>query len=322
MTASKEAFAKSNLSAFIAWRETERCAARRVGTAHPPPLPGGYRPAAPHTGGPEKGRAGRTRKGSGVRPWYTLSVVVLAVLGALQGATEFLPVSSSGHLVLAQWLLGVQRPGVSLELALHAGTLGAVVAVFGGRLYREGRRLLVPLVVATLPAGVAGLLLRPLLEAAFRQPAAVALGWLATAAALRWAAARTPGRRQAGGLRIADGLVIGACQAVALVPGISRAGAALVGGLAVGLEPAEAAAFAFLLALPTVGGAALLEAPAWRGDPLLWLGAGVAGLAGAVAMRWFLRAPAAGRLRGFSAYCTALGLGTLLGLAAGWMPPV
>ncbi len=325
----------------------------------------------------------------------------MILLGLVQGATEFLPVSSSGHLVLAQWLLGVRRPGLSLEIALHAGTLVAVAVTMAGRIRRTWRGLLLPAVVASVPAAGAGLLLRPLLERAFEQPAALGAGWLVTGAGLLWAGrlrgggvtgvhggraggapadggadatadagagrgnhdgrsarplppggaparpggpkvsklspflawsrrARGSGGRTAppqravsartgGGtatsLGLRDALVIGLFQAVALVPGVSRSGAALVGGLAVGLEPGEAAAFAFLLALPSVGGATLLELPAWRGEGSLWLGAGVAALAGAAAIRLFLRGGVPQRLSRFGAYCAALGLGTLAAAA-------
>jgi undecaprenyl-diphosphatase len=228
-----------------------------------------------------------------------LSVAVALLLGVLQGVTEFLPVSSSGHLVLAQWLLGVARPGLSLEIALHGGTLLAVVAALGGRLRRQWRGLLRPLAVATLPAALAALALRGLWERAFEDPLVLGAGWLLTGAALGWAGRRAEagGRgRTATSLRAREALCIGLCQAVALVPGVSRSGAALVGGLAVGLEAREAAAFSFLLALPSVGGAVLLDLPAWRGEGSLWLGAGAAALAGAAAIRAFLRTGAPRRL--------------------------
>lgn len=302
--------------------------------------------------------------------WYALPVVTVVLLGLVQGATEFVPVSSSGHLVLLQWLLGVHRPGVSLEVALHGGTLVAVMAALAGRIRRDWRRLLLPLAVASVPAAAAGLVLRPLLERAFDAPVALGLGWLATGAGLRWAGAAKPqqdmdsgrpaasdgataggwpakaaklsrlaavGQRAGGGpgrtappqgaasvragggtaasLGIREALVIGLFQVVALVPGVSRSGAALVGGLAVGLEAGEAAAFAFLLAVPTVGGATLLELPAMRGEGSLWLGAGVAALAGAAAIRLFLRAGVQERLSRFGAYCTALGLGIVAAVA-------
>jgi undecaprenyl-diphosphatase len=242
------------------------------------------------------------------------------LLGVLQGLTEFLPVSSSGHLVLAQWLLGMRRPGLSLEIALHGGTLLAVVAALGGRIRGDWRGLLLPLAVATAPAAAAGLLLRPLLERAFELPAVLGTGWVVTGAALWWAGRRSGrpgpgGGRPASSLRPREALWIGLCQAAALVPGISRSGAALVGGLAVGLEAGEAATFAFLLALPTVGGAVLLDLPAWRGEGWLWLGAGAAALAGAVAIRVFLRAGVLRRLGRYGAYCAALGLGTLTAAA-------
>jgi undecaprenyl-diphosphatase len=244
-----------------------------------------------------------------------LAVIAALSLGLLQGLTEFLPVSSSGHLVLAQWILGVRRPGLSLEIALHGGTLLAVLLALGGRIKSDWRRLLWPLLVASAPAGAAGLLLRPLLERAFEEPLVLGAGWILTGAALTWASRREAAGRPATSLRAREALWIGLCQAVALVPGVSRSGAALVGGLGVGLEAGEAATFAFLLALPSVGGAVLLDLPAWRGEGSLWLGAAVAALAGAAAIRVFLRMGVPRRLGRFGAYCAALGLGTLTGAA-------
>jgi len=241
----------------------------------------------------------------------------------VQGATEFLPVSSSGHLVLAQWVLGVRQPGVSLEVALHAGTLVAVVLALHGRIRGDWRRLLVPVLVGSVPAAIAGLALKPLIERAFEQPVVLGLGWLLTGAALLWAARRPPGQRAATGLKARESLWIGLFQAAALLPGVSRSGAALVGGLCVGLEAGEAAAFAFLLALPSVGGAVLLDLPASWGEGSIWLGAGVAALAGAAAIRLFLRKGLPGRLAPYGVYCAALGLLTLVSaavLGAGALP--
>jgi undecaprenyl-diphosphatase len=246
-----------------------------------------------------------------------LSVWAAALLGLVQGATEFLPVSSSGHLVLLQWLLGLHRPGVGLEVALHGGTLVALLAVFGQHLRRGWRRLWRPLLWASLPAAAAGLSLRSLASAAFDRPLVVGLGWLATGVGLLWGAARAGGGRDAASLRPGEALLVGLGQAVALLPGVSRSGAALVAGLAVGLAPREAAVFAFLLAIPSVGGAVLLELPGWRGEGSVWLGAGVAAFAGVLAMRWWLARSANDSLRACGRYCVVLGTAVLAATACG-----
>lgn len=250
------------------------------------------------------------------------------MLGVLQGATEFLPVSSSGHLVLAERLLGLSRPGLALETGLHLGTLLAVIAAYprdvrdlaGGAAdlvrRRGGRRteMLLLLLAATVPAALAGVLLEALVDRLFGSLTAVALGWcvsgLALLAASRW------GRRERAmdALRVRDALVIGSCQAFALAPGVSRAGITLIGGLGRGLRADEAARFSFLLSLPTVAGAVLLHMggllrSGGAGDPALWVGIPVAAVTGFCAIRLCLRRlRRPGGLSPFGWYCLALGV--------------
>jgi undecaprenyl-diphosphatase len=193
----------------------------------------------------------------------------------LQGLTEFLPVSSSGHLVAARALLGAHAPGAALEVWLHLGSLLPVVVVYraelvalarglDGREGGRGRSALLALALASLPAALFGLLARHALEAAFDAPSVAAIGLLGTTALLaslrflpRSVRAPTPGVPDPGPLRA---LAIGCAQALALVPGLSRSGSTIAAGRWLGLDPATAAAFSFLLSIPAVLGAALLEA--------------------------------------------------------------
>jgi undecaprenyl-diphosphatase len=250
----------------------------------------------------------------------------------VQGATEFLPVSSSGHLVLAERVLGFRRPGLALETGLHLGTLVAVIlaypgdvgGLFGGLgdLFRRrgGRRVetVLVLLAASLPAAMAGILLGDLVDRLFGSLVAVAIGWCVAGSALIASRRLPPGRRRLGDLGARDALLIGAVQALALVPGVSRSGATIVAGQWRGLAADEAARFSFLLSLPTVAGAVLLQAlPLWRGGGGvgfgLWVGLPVAALAGFAAIRFCLR-----RLRGpgglapFGWYCLVLGALCLL----------
>ena len=202
------------------------------------------------------------------------------VLALVQAFTEFLPISSSAHLVLVRWLLGWQDPGLAFDVALHFGTLLALAAYFARTWIRilglaAGRRLLEPepahpdrdlydnprllwfLAAGTLPAGLAGLALQGIVEDHLRNPFVIGSMLIAVGAVI-WAAERR-GRMNRGldALSLAAVLAIGCAQALALVPGTSRAGITIAAGLLLGLTRQAAARFSFLLAMPVVAGAAL-----------------------------------------------------------------
>lgn len=216
------------------------------------------------------------------------------VLGLLQGLTEFLPVSSSGHLQGVPYLLGWDTGSLAFDVLVHTGTLLAVVVYFrddllgllrgvlgvGGIDATERRRalLLVALLgLASLPAAGAGLLFADVFAAAFASPRAVA-GFLYLTAVLLWTAERLRTRRLAqpdgreaatsdpdpgrdvDSLRARDALAIGAAQALAIFPGISRSGATIATGMALGLSRTAAARFSFLMAIPVILGATVLTA--------------------------------------------------------------
>jgi undecaprenyl-diphosphatase len=189
------------------------------------------------------------------------------LLGLVQGLTEFLPVSSSGHLRVLEVITGVHTPGVFVEVALHVATLGSVLVVYGGRLWSivrgvlarrpEDLRIAGLLLLATIPAGVIGVVFHRQVEAA-ASLVLVGLGFLVTGF-MNWST-----RRFGGGDRpqpsVGAAVGIGFAQAVAaLFRGVSRSGSTVCAALWAGLGPAAAAEFSFLLAIPVIGGAALVE---------------------------------------------------------------
>ena len=191
-------------------------------------------------------------------------------LGFLQGATEFLPVSSSGHLVMGQTLLGLEVPGVGFEVALHVATLVSVLVVYrariGALLAGVARRDRVQLryagllLLASLPAAVAGVGFGGFFESLFEAPAVTGAALVVTGCIV-WTAGRALAREPSGRMRAGTAVAVGLAQAAAIVPGISRSGATVVTALWRGVDPGEAAAFSFLMSVPAVAGAALLKLP-------------------------------------------------------------
>jgi undecaprenyl-diphosphatase len=200
------------------------------------------------------------------------------VLGILQGLGEFLPISSSGHLIVAPWLLGWPVQSLSFDVALHVGTLAAVLYAFLGdwktilgRAWhglREGNplaepegMLLLQLALASIPAAVAGLLLEDWAETVFRSPGLVATDMALLGVILYFADRRADRAGEPRPVTLRDAMLIGCAQALALVPGVSRSGATITMGLFLGYRRQEAARFSFLLATPITIGAALLKVP-------------------------------------------------------------
>jgi undecaprenyl-diphosphatase len=243
-----------------------------------------------------------------------------AILGLLQGLTEFLPVSSSGHLVLAQRILGVKLPGLSFEITVHVGSLLAVLIYFRARLWRltrslfdrslvSERKIVGYLILASIPVGVLVVLLEDYLSKVFERP--VYAGWMliVTGAILlstRWAT------RRARDLTWSPALMIGFVQALAILPGISRSGSTISMGLHAGIKPSEAAEFSFLLAIPAIGGATLLKCKQLIGMPpeLLGqyaLGALVSFVTSMFAVYLVLAVLRRGRFEYFAYYCFVAG---------------
>jgi undecaprenyl-diphosphatase len=208
-----------------------------------------------------------------------MTVLQALTLGLVQGFGEFLPISSSGHLIVVPWLLGWPEQPLAFDVALHLGTLAAVVTAFAAdwlRLLRAGlsdllrgrpfesadSRLLWLVAMASVPGAVVGLLFEHQVETVFRSPLLVA-GTMAVMGAVLFVADRQAnGGRSATGITVGHAALIGIAQSAALVPGVSRSGATISMALLLGYEREEAARFSFLLATPITFGAAALKVPA------------------------------------------------------------
>jgi undecaprenyl-diphosphatase len=264
-----------------------------------------------------------------------MDILQAIVLGILQGATEFVPVSSSGHLVLVPWVLGWDSPGLVYDTVVHWGTLVAVVVYF----WRDWWALIVAwlrglvrwdwsepearlawyLVLGTIPAVILGFFLEDFFESLFGQPAWVSFFLLVTAALLAISERLSSRSRQIKDLRWLDALLVGLGQAAAIAPGISRSGATMATGLLRGLERPAAARFSFLLATPIIFGAGLLQLADLFGAPdamalvpPLAAGFVAAALSGYVAIWGLLRFLQRGRLYPFAVYCALAGIAGLL----------
>ena len=248
-----------------------------------------------------------------------------ALLGFLQGLTEFLPVSSSAHLTLAPWALGFTDPGLAFDVALHLGTLLAILAAFGRRWSEivlgaileprgEQARRFFLLAMATVPAAAAGLAFEKSAEESFRNPLLIA-GSLAVFGAVLWAAESWGPRRKEWidiGWKVF--LAVGAAQALAIIPGVSRSGATISAGLFLGLTLQSAAELSFLLSAPIIAGAAVHKlghiAAADVTGPFVF-GIMVSGLTGWAAVRLFLRGLDRWGLRPYVFYRAALAAGVV-----------
>lgn len=229
------------------------------------------------------------------------------LLGVLQGFGEFLPISSSAHLILVPWLLGWPEHSLAVDVALHVGTLLAVVVAFGGdwiRLFKGAfagatrgnpfdnadGRLLGLLALATLPGGIAGLLFEKKAEHAFREPVLIAIALATLGMVLLLADRRVMGGDLAS-LNLGHALVIGIAQAFAIIPGVSRSGVTISAALLLGYSREESARFSFLLSTPIILGAAALKVPhllhSGEGYGIL-LGVLASAVVGFVAIRFLL----------------------------------
>jgi undecaprenyl-diphosphatase len=192
------------------------------------------------------------------------------VLGILQGLTEFLPVSSSAHLTLLPWLLHWNDPGLAFDVALHLGTLLALLIYYwqdwlmvAGSIVTgdpKGRRLLGLLVAASIPAAIIGVLFEKQAETIFRSPLLIAVAMFMLAIVLWLADTYTPQQRDMRKMTVPDAVFIGLAQAVAIVPGVSRSGATITVGRLLRIDRADAANFSFLMSAPVIAGAGMLKA--------------------------------------------------------------
>jgi len=269
-----------------------------------------------------------------------VSLLHALVLGLVQGLTEFIPVSSSGHLQLVPFVLGWKAPTVAFDVAVHFGTLVAVVYVFHeevGRLIRTAahwrdssdpeQQLLRLIVIGTIPAVIVGAALNHWVESAFQRPVVISgllgvTGYLLFSAETKAEARKQPARA-IDDLTNRDAAIVGGWQAVAILPGVSRSGATIGGAMRLGIDRRSAARFSFLLSIPVIAGAIVFKLPDMAHQAATGLGSFivgilVSGLSGFVAVKWFLRMIRLKGLRPFGVYCfLAMVAGLVTALARG-----
>ncbi len=244
-----------------------------------------------------------------------MNIVWASVLGILQGLTEFLPISSSGHLVIAQNLTpGFSQPGVLFEVVLHAGTLGAIVLYFKTEILKLSKKYFIFLVIGTIPAAVIGFAFRSNIEGFFENTQVVGAALILTALINLGTDKVKPKREKLSGR---TALLIGVAQAFAIIPGISRSGATIFAGTAKGLERKKAAQFSFLLSVPAVLGANLLQFTSVGAGSNLdfsvyFVGFVAALITGYVSIKMVIGFLESKRFRVFAVYCAILGGLTLL----------
>ena len=265
-----------------------------------------------------------------------MTILQAVLLGIVQGITEFLPISSSGHLVLVPWILGWEfdlQTAFVFDVLVQWGTTLAVIIYFwkdlwhmfieaarnllrGTPLATGKSRLAWLILLASIPAAIAGMLLKDLVAAAFINPLASSVALLLTAGLMAWAENGAALRKRLFATTWVDATWIGAFQVLALFPGISRSGATISAGLWRGLKRPDAARFSFFMAVPVMFGAGLvaLRDLATMPDPAAQIGPLIAGfisafIVGMLSIHWLLRYLARKPLRVFVIYCTVVGLG-------------
>jgi undecaprenyl-diphosphatase len=244
-----------------------------------------------------------------------MPVAQAIVLGVVQGLAEFLPISSSAHLILVPWLFGWEDPGLPFDVALHWGTLFAVLVVFWRdwiRLIHAGamsvferrigadpdRRLFWALVVSSVPAAIAGKLLNEWAKDALRAPLLIAFAMAVMGVVLGIADRYGSKRKNEGDVTMPEAFGIGVAQALALVPGVSRSGSTITVGLIFGVTREAVARFSFLMSTPIIFGAGVLEFPEMMremragtspvGVPALLAGLAASAIVGVLVIRWLL----------------------------------
>ena len=257
-------------------------------------------------------------------------------LGIIQGLSEFLPISSSAHLTLAPWLFGWEDPGLAFDVALHFGTLLAVLwyfrmewlqlikAAFGiitsGRIETPEKRRVVYLIVATIPGAIGGFLLQSRAEAAFRSPELIAIALISIGIVL-WAVDKAVDQRRIlGEMRWIDALLIGLSQVIALIPGVSRSGSTITTARGLRFDRESAAEFSFLMSMPIIAAAVVLEGPkALHAGGLtneLMSGVVASAISGWLAISILMRYVSRHSYGIFAFYRVALGLAVLAGIYA------
>lgn len=265
-----------------------------------------------------------------------MSYLEAALLGVVQGLTEFLPISSSGHLVLGKAILGIEIQDIAFEIFVHFGTLLAVLTIFKDDILlllkglkslilfriknenrendepQEGLKLLGLLVVGILPAGIIGLIFKDFFEAAFSQLEVVCGALIVTGLIL---IASKFAQEKCNQFSVLKALWVGLAQVAAIFPGISRSGTTITAGMLAGVQRVEAARFSFLLAVPLILAATLLqtldlisELPSGKQLLSLLIGTVTSYISGVFAIKWLLAVVKQGRFDRFAYYCFAVGI--------------
>jgi len=252
-----------------------------------------------------------------------MNIIDALILGALQGLTEFLPISSSGHLVIGQYFLGLDLPGNIFEVLVHMGTFCSIIVVFKNDLFdmiknfssSKNKKLIVAIIIGTLPAVVIGLTLKENISLIFDNVLAVSFSLIITGVWLiltKWSVEKNRS------LNNVSGFIIGCVQAAAIIPGISRSGATIGAAMFLGISPEKAARFSFLLAIPAIAGAGLLTALDVEPSSMTGLSFPVimtaflsSFLVGWASLHWLLQLISKGKFHWFGIYCLVIGIITL-----------
>ena len=258
-----------------------------------------------------------------------MSILQTVTLAIVQGLTEFLPVSSSAHLLLVPVFTRWQDQGLAFDVALHAGSLAAVIIYFRKDIYAmctawwksvfrrefsDDSRLAWGVILGTIPVGIAGLLLRDVVATSFRDPIVTACGLIVFGLLLGWADWKRRGERTVRELRWRDIFFIGCAQALALIPGTSRSGITITAGLLAGFSRHAAARFSFLLSIPVIALAGLLETRSLilAGPEVNWsaviTGTIIAGVTAYLCIHYFLSFIQRIGMQPFVIYRVALGI--------------
>jgi undecaprenyl-diphosphatase len=227
-----------------------------------------------------------------------MTIFQAIIFGVVQGITEFLPVSSTAHLILLPWFLGWPDPGLSFDVALHLGTLIALVIYFwkDWLALLAKPRMIAFIVVATIPGAVAGVLFESQVENALRSPKIIALMLSLMALVLVVAEMKSRRKKDLDHITWRDAITVGCAQAFALVPGVSRSGSTITAGLFVGMKRETAARFSFYLSAPIIAGAVAKKMldifkvgiPADQVSPFV-LGIAASGIVGYLSIAFLLR---------------------------------
>ena len=249
-----------------------------------------------------------------------MTIFEAALLGIIQGLTEFLPISSSGHLVIGQKVLGISVAGNVFEIVVHLGTLVSVFIVFWKDIWQlitslksaPTQKYISAIIVGTLPAVIIGFLFRDVISEAFENIKVVAVTLMITGLILLTTKFINTKLKD---ISVGRGLLIGIAQGMAIIPGISRSGMTISLGMYLGIAPDKAAKFSFLLGIPAIFGAGILTGWDLTGssEPTLALSVLIVGfvsslLVGWISLKWLLGLIKSGKFHWFGVYCLLIGL--------------